>query len=135
MRQARVESFERARAGRRRRSSRRSSLAHPLKHAGLGGYQFDVPLLPGEHVTEDAGTGFVHTAPGHGREDFDIWMEHRRELEESGVDTTIPYTVDADGSFTADAPGFDGPPGHHRRRREGRRQRRGDRGAGRRPAC
>ena len=67
-----------------------------------------MPLLPGEHVTEEAGTGFVHTAPGHGREDFDIWMEHRRELDESGVDTTIPYTVDADGAFTRDAPGFEG---------------------------
>ncbi len=32
---------------------RDARLAHPLKHAGLGGYQFDVPLLPGEHVTED----------------------------------------------------------------------------------
>ncbi|MGQ7792310.1 isoleucine--tRNA ligase [Faunimonas sp. B44] len=82
--------------------------AHPLRGAGLGGYQFDVPLLAGEHVSEDTGTGFVHTAPGHGREDFEIWMEHRRELEESGVDTTIPYTVDADGAFTVDAPGFKG---------------------------
>ena len=103
--------------------------AHPLKHAGLGGYQFDVPLLPGEHVTEEAGTGFVHTAPGHGREDFELWMEHRRELEESGVDTTIPYTVDADGRFTADAPGFDGRQVITDDGREGRRQRRGDRGA------
>jgi isoleucyl-tRNA synthetase len=67
-----------------------------------------VPLLPGEHVTEETGTGFVHTAPGHGREDFEIWMEHRRELEESGVDVTIPYTVDADGRYTRDAPGFEG---------------------------
>src|SRR5690606_1632951 len=47
--------------------------AHPLREASLGGYQFDVPLLDGDHVTDDAGTGFVHTAPGHGREDFDIW--------------------------------------------------------------
>ena len=45
--------------------------AHPL--AALG-YDFDVPLLDGDHVTDDAGTGFVHTAPGHGREDFEIWM-------------------------------------------------------------
>ena len=82
--------------------------AHPLRAAGLGGYGFDVPLLPGEHVTAETGTGFVHTAPGHGREDFEVWMEHRRELDESGVDTTIPYTVDADGALTADAPGFEG---------------------------
>src|SRR5215510_3326367 len=66
------------------------TLAHPLRGRG---YDFDVPLLAGEHVTEDAGTGFVHTAPGHGTEDFEIWMEHRRELADSGVDTTIPYTV------------------------------------------
>ncbi len=35
-----------------------------------GGYEFTVPLLPADHVTDDTGTGFVHTAPGHGREDF-----------------------------------------------------------------
>ncbi len=107
MRQSRVESFERI-GPVPPEEFETLVLSHPLKNAGLGGYQFDVPLLAGEHVTEEAGTGFVHTAPGHGREDFDIWMEHRRELEESGVDTTIPYTVDADGKFTVDAPGFMG---------------------------
>ncbi len=107
MRQARVESYARL-MDVTADDFETLVVAHPLKHAGLGGYQFDVPLLPGEHVTDDAGTGFVHTAPGHGREDFELWMEHRRELEESGVDTTIPYTVDADGKFTADAPGFTG---------------------------
>jgi isoleucyl-tRNA synthetase len=40
-----------------------------------------VPLLEGEHVTEEAGTGFVHTAPGHGAEDFDIWMANKASLE------------------------------------------------------
>ena len=79
--------------------------AHPLR--GLG-YDFDVPLLAGEHVTEDAGTGFVHTAPGHGREDYDIWMEHARELESRGIDTRIPFTVDEDGVLTKEAPGFEG---------------------------
>ena len=43
---------------------------HPLKTFNAG-YHFAVPLLAGDHVTDDAGTGFVHTAPGHGREDFD----------------------------------------------------------------
>ena len=107
MKQARVEAFERVAdvpAG----EFETLVSAHPLRQAGLHGYQFDVPLLPGDHVTEEAGTGFVHTAPGHGREDFDIWMEHKRELDESGVDTSIPYTVDADGKFTCDAPGFEG---------------------------
>jgi isoleucyl-tRNA synthetase len=78
---------------------------HPL--FGMG-YEFDVPLLDGDHVTDDAGTGFVHTAPGHGREDFDIWMANGRALAEQGIDTHIPYTVDADGRFTKDAPGFEG---------------------------
>ncbi|WP_414831944.1 isoleucine--tRNA ligase [Afifella sp. YEN Y35] len=82
--------------------------AHPFRDAGLGGYQFDVPMMAGEHVTEDTGTGFVHTAPGHGREDFDVWMEKASELRREGIDTTIPYTVDENGAFTPDAPGFVG---------------------------
>jgi isoleucyl-tRNA synthetase len=81
--------------------------AHPLK--GLaGGYEFTVPLLPGEHVTDDTGTGFVHTAPGHGREDFDVWMANARELESRGISTAIPYTVDENGAFTDHAPGVTG---------------------------
>jgi isoleucyl-tRNA synthetase len=79
--------------------------AHPLRGQG---YDFDVPLLDGDHVTDDAGTGFVHTAPGHGREDFDVWMANGRMLAERGIETNIPYTVDADGRFTKDAPGFEG---------------------------
>jgi isoleucyl-tRNA synthetase len=81
--------------------------AHPLKSLG-GGYAFTVPLLPGDHVTDDAGTGFVHTAPGHGREDFDIWTANARELEARGINTAIPYTVDENGAFTDHAPGFTG---------------------------
>jgi isoleucyl-tRNA synthetase len=82
--------------------------AHPLRNSGLPGYQFDVPLLDGDHVTDDAGTGFVHTAPGHGREDFDIWTASTRKLVAMGVDPAIPYTVDENGAFTTDAPGFTG---------------------------
>ncbi len=81
--------------------------AHPLR--GLdGGYEFTVPLLPGDHVTDDTGTGFVHTAPGHGREDFDVWMSNARELAQRGINTTIPYTVDENGALTDQAPGFVG---------------------------
>ncbi|HEY6028366.1 MAG TPA: isoleucine--tRNA ligase, partial [Pseudolabrys sp.] len=78
---------------------------HPL--AAIG-YTFAVPLLPGEHVTDDAGTGFVHTAPGHGREDFEVWTSNARELEGRGINTAIPYTVDENGALTAAAPGFTG---------------------------
>ncbi|RUW30126.1 isoleucine--tRNA ligase, partial [Mesorhizobium sp. M2A.F.Ca.ET.015.02.1.1] len=81
------------------------TLSHPFKGLG-GGYGFPVPMVAGEHVTDDAGTGFVHTAPGHGREDFDAWMEAAADLRARGVDTTIPFTVDDAGFFTKDAPGF-----------------------------
>ncbi|MBV1704647.1 MAG: class I tRNA ligase family protein, partial [Hyphomicrobiales bacterium] len=80
---------------------------HPFR-GKLPGYDFDVPLLPGDHVTDDAGTGFVHTAPGHGREDFDVWTANARQLAQRGIDTRIPFTVDENGTYTAEAPGFEG---------------------------
>ena len=72
---------------------------HPL--AALdSGYGFPVPLLAGDHVTDDAGTGFVHTAPGHGAEDYQVWLAHgHRE---------IPETVDEDGAFYDHVPLFGG---------------------------
>ena len=72
--------------------------AHPFRGRG---YDFDVPLLSGDHVTDDAGTGFVHTAPGHGADDFVIWTKH---FGQEG----IPFTVDEEGRFTKEAPGFEG---------------------------
>lgn len=84
------------------------TLAHPYRDMDLGGYQFDVPLLDGDHVTDDAGTGFVHTAPGHGADDFEIWMANTRDLDERGIDTSIPFTVADDGFYTKDAPGLEG---------------------------
>ncbi|MEQ8481016.1 MAG: isoleucine--tRNA ligase [Hoeflea sp.] len=79
--------------------------SHPLKGLG-GGYDFAVPLIAGDHVTDDAGTGFVHTAPGHGREDFDAWMDAARDLEARGISSAIPFTVDDAGFYTKDAPGL-----------------------------
>ncbi|MEQ1709404.1 MAG: isoleucine--tRNA ligase [Terricaulis sp.] len=73
----------------------------PSPTRGEGRYAFDVPLLAGDHVTDDAGTGFVHTAPGHGADDFEIWVKH---FGQAG----IPFTVDAEGRFTKEAPGFEG---------------------------
>ncbi|MGH6726050.1 MAG: isoleucine--tRNA ligase [Pseudolabrys sp.] len=81
--------------------------SHPLSMFN-DGYKFPVPLLSGDHVTDDAGTGFVHTAPGHGREDFEIWVANAQTLERYKINTTIPYTVDENGAFTAQAPGFTG---------------------------
>ncbi len=81
--------------------------AHPL--ASLG-YTFDVPLLDGDHVTDDAGTGFVHTAPSHGREDFEIWTraDVQQDLRARGIETKIPFTIDDDSIYTDEAPGFTG---------------------------
>ena len=101
---AKVESFERLRDVAAAELAT-ITCAHPLAAIGYG---FDVPLLDGDHVTDDAGTGFVHTAPGHGREDFDVWMVSGQMLSKRGIDTRIPYTVDENGALTAEAPGFVG---------------------------
>ncbi len=86
--------------------------SHPLKGFG-GGYEFAVPLLEGDHVTDEAGTGFVHTAPGHGMDDYEIWNAKARESAERGIDTTIPMCVDEAGYYTKDVPffGTDSPDG------------------------
>jgi isoleucyl-tRNA synthetase len=56
-------------------------------------------MLPGDHVTDDAGTGFVHTAPSHGDDDYAIGQKH-------GLPMT--YNVMEDGSFRPDLPLFGG---------------------------
>jgi len=78
---------------------------HPLRDLG---YVFDVPLLDGDHVTDDTGTGFVHTAPGHGADDYNIWTANQKKLRDRDIDTTVPFTVDANGVLTKAAPGFEG---------------------------
>ncbi|WP_218121249.1 isoleucine--tRNA ligase [Aquimonas voraii] len=69
--------------------AKRYGLAEPLvlgraKGAALEGFKLrhpfiatrEVPVLLGEHVTTDAGTGAVHTAPGHGQEDFAVCAKY-----------------------------------------------------------
>ena len=80
-------------------------LQHPLQKYG---YDFDVPLLEGEHVTDDAGTGFVHTAPSHGADDFEIWTASTRRLRELGIDATVPDMVGPDGYYRKHVPLFGG---------------------------
>jgi len=72
--------------------------AHPFRGQG---YDFDVPLLAGDHVTEEAGTGFVHTAPGHGQDDYMIWVEN---FGQKG----IPETVNEEGVYYDHVPLFAG---------------------------
>jgi isoleucyl-tRNA synthetase len=81
------------------------SCAHPLKSLG---YDFPVPLLDGDHVTDDTGTGFVHTAPSHGADDYNVWIANQIFLRGQGIDDTVPTPVDENGFYTKDAPGFDG---------------------------
>ncbi|MDT9724350.1 isoleucine--tRNA ligase [Xylanibacillus composti] len=62
-------------------------------------YDRDSLVMVGEHVTLDAGTGCVHTAPGHGEEDFEIGAKYK---------LGVLCPVDDQGKFTAEAPGFEG---------------------------
>ncbi|GEO98338.1 isoleucine--tRNA ligase [Methylobacterium haplocladii] len=103
---ARVETYERV-ADVDTKALAVGECAHPLA-AIDSRYEFRIPLLDGDHVTDEAGTGFVHTAPSHGREDFEVWMANGRQLTQRGIETRIPYTVDADGALTEEAPGFTG---------------------------
>jgi isoleucyl-tRNA synthetase len=70
--------------------------AHPLRGRG---YDFDVPLLAGDFVTTEQGTGFVHMAPAHGEDDFAL-------CRENGI--AVPETVSDDGTYYAHVPLFAG---------------------------
>ena len=70
--------------------------AHPLRGRG---YDQDTPLLMADFVTTDAGTGFVHIAPGHGEDDFHLGRAHNLD---------IPETVGDDGTFNSWVPLFAG---------------------------
>ncbi|HEX8569571.1 MAG TPA: isoleucine--tRNA ligase [Caulobacteraceae bacterium] len=72
---------------------------HPLANLDPG-YRYPVPLLPGEHVTDEAGTGFVHTAPSHGQEDYQVWLAAGRR--------DIPDMVDERGAYYDHVPLFGG---------------------------
>ncbi|MFN7178220.1 isoleucine--tRNA ligase [Hyphomonas sp.] len=81
------------------------SVRHPLHGApwakgywGADDSGFVVPMLAGDHVTDDAGTGFVHTAPAHGEDDFDVWVNSGRTTQE------IRQIVDPDGRYTDEVP-------------------------------
>jgi len=65
---------------------------HPL-------YKRESLVMCGEHVTTDAGTGCVHTAPGHGEDDFIVGQKY-------GLDVLCP--VDEKGFMTSEAEGFEG---------------------------
>jgi len=76
-------------------------LAHPFRgvEGGAGEWDYDVPMLPGDHVTDEAGTGFVHTAPSHGDDDYQLGQKY-------GLPMT--WNVLEDGSYRPDLPLFGG---------------------------
>ncbi len=67
-------------------------VAHPF-------YDFTVPVIVADHVTTDSGTGVVHTAPGHGQEDFAAGLAY-------GLEVANP--VGANGVYLPDTPMFAG---------------------------
>ncbi|BBN60304.1 isoleucine--tRNA ligase [Hydrogenovibrio marinus] len=67
-------------------------LQHPF-------YDRVVPIILGDHVTTDAGTGCVHTAPGHGQEDYAVGLKY---------DLEVDCPVDGNGNFVAGTPLFEG---------------------------
>ena len=77
--------------------------AHPYRgiEGGAGEWDYDVPLLAGDHVTDETGTGFVHTAPSHGDDDYQLGLK---------FGLAMTYNVEADGSYRADLPVFGGQP-------------------------
>lgn len=62
-------------------------------------YKRDSLVMVGDHVTAEAGTGCVHTAPGHGEDDYQVGKRY-------GLDILSP--VDNSGCYTDEAPGFEG---------------------------
>ena len=73
-----------------------SVAAHPLRGRG---YDHDAPLLEGDFVTADQGTGFVHIAPSHGEEDFALGIANGLE---------VPETVGPDGRYADWVPNWGG---------------------------
>jgi len=67
-------------------------LSHPF-------YERIVPVILGDHVTLDAGTGLVHTAPGHGQEDHVVGQKYKLKIDNP---------VGSDGRFVAGTPLFEG---------------------------
>jgi isoleucyl-tRNA synthetase len=103
---ARVEAYERVAAVDPADVKR---CAHPFRGLdGANGYwDFDVPMLPADYVTDDAGTGFVHTAPGHGADDYITYLKHKAKFAACGTDE-VPHTVAPDSSYFPHVPFFAG---------------------------
>lgn len=93
-------------------------LSHPF--AGLDGaegfWDYDIPMIDGDHVTDDAGTGFVHTAPSHGADDYECFMK-RNWLDR------MTHNVGEDSEFLPHVPFFAGLTVFDRKGKEGKANR------------
>ena len=70
--------------------------SHPLKKMG---YEYDVPMLEGDFVTLEQGTGIVHAAPSHGPDDFNLCLKN-------GIKAT--NTISDGGLYSKEVPFFSG---------------------------
>jgi isoleucyl-tRNA synthetase len=71
------------------------------------GYDFDVKLYAADFVTADTGTGFVHIAPGHGADDYDLYVANKAGFAAAGI-PEVPHTVQEDGFYFPDVGIFGG---------------------------
>ncbi|HET9067347.1 MAG TPA: isoleucine--tRNA ligase [Amaricoccus sp.] len=88
-----------------------TTLAHPFAHLDPH-WSYEVPMLEGDFVTEDAGTGFVHMAPSHGQDDYELFVRHHlldrmthNILEDSSFAPHVPFFA---GLEVFDAKGREG---------------------------
>ncbi len=88
---------------------------HPF--AGLEGangfWDYEVPMIDGDHVTDDAGTGFVHTAPSHGADDYECFVKR-------GWTDRMTHNVNEDSAFEDFVPFFAGLQVFDRKGKEGK---------------
>ena len=87
------------------------SLIHPFNGAAEadGFWDYEVPMIDGDHVTDDAGTGFVHTAPSHGQEDYDAFVAR-------GWMDRMTHNVGEESEFLPHVPLFASPEFHGKSR-------------------
>jgi isoleucyl-tRNA synthetase len=79
---------------------------HPLNELG-GVFAHDRRFIAGDFVTDVQGTGFVHIAPGHGEDDYGLWV-HQRSLFPEEYAKDLPHTVQPDGRYYPSVPYFGG---------------------------
>ncbi len=87
---------------------------HPLADLDpFWDYSEGVPMIDGDHVTDEAGTGFVHTAPSHGADDYDCFVKR-------GWTDRMTHNVNEESAFEDFVPFFAGLEVFTRKGKEGK---------------